>query len=112
MTAADPRMPLTDFPGVPGGGYCASNGLIVCACRFIGHPGELLMKNVFGQTACTYAELDKINGIDMTRSPRHFWTQKTFSKFSFAVRPGACPNTADQPVKQAPNNLWSDSVCL
>lgn len=30
MAAADLGMLLTDFPGAPGGGYCASNGLIVC----------------------------------------------------------------------------------
>lgn len=32
MVAADLGMLLIDFPGVPGGGYCASNGLIVCVC--------------------------------------------------------------------------------
>lgn len=55
MVAADPGMLLIDFPGVPGGGYCASNGLIVCVCRLTGHPGALLMKNVFRQTDCRYA---------------------------------------------------------
>lgn len=51
MMAADLGILLIDFSGVPGGGYCASNGLIVCECRFIGHPGELLVKNVLRQTA-------------------------------------------------------------
>lgn len=55
MPAADPKMLLIGFPGVPGGGHCANNGLIVCyygLIVFIGHPGELLMKNVFRQTGC------------------------------------------------------------
>lgn len=34
MTAADPGMLLIDFPGVPGGGYCVSNGLIAYICRY------------------------------------------------------------------------------
>lgn len=33
MTAADLGMLGIDFPGVPGGGYCVRNGLIVCVCR-------------------------------------------------------------------------------
>lgn len=34
MTAADPGTLLIDFPGVPGGGYCVSNGLIAYICRY------------------------------------------------------------------------------
>ena len=34
MTAADLGMLLTDFPGVPGGGCCVSNGLIAYICRY------------------------------------------------------------------------------
>lgn len=33
MTTADPGMLLINFPGIPGGGYCVSNGLIAYICR-------------------------------------------------------------------------------
>lgn len=33
MTATDPGMLLLDFSGVPGGGYCVSNGLSAFTCR-------------------------------------------------------------------------------
>lgn len=34
MPAADPKMLLIGFPGVPGGVHCANNGLIVCYVWF------------------------------------------------------------------------------